>query len=98
MKKEYLTFVSNLGDLVENQEMELAVKDLTPGPRKYNTKIVRAIISSSRDLLPDGDNLFIRSWLGILYPQTWAIKILGEAGDFLSGQPHGETLKMKKEP
>ena len=97
MKKEYLTFVPHLEDLVENQEMELAVKDLTPGPRKYNTKIVRAIVSRSQESLLDGDTLHIRSWLGILYPQPWAIKILGEVGDFFPGQPHGETLERKKE-
>lgn len=92
MKKEYLTFVPHMRDLIENQEIELAVKDLTPGPRKYNTKIVKAMVSSSPDQLPDGDILRVRSWLGVLYPQTWAIKIIEEIGEFLPGQPHGETL------
>lgn len=97
MKKEYLTFVPHIENLVENQEIELVVKDLTPGPRKYNTKIVKAIVSSNPNSLPKSDILYIRSWLGVLYPQTWAIKIVGETREFLPGQPHGETLEMKKE-
>lgn len=94
-KKQYLTFVPHIEDLVENQEIELAIKDLTPGPRKYNTKIVKAIVSSSADHLPDGDILRIRSWLGVLYPQIWAVKVIEEIGEYLSGQPHGETMESR---
>jgi hypothetical protein len=92
MKKEYLTFVQRLDDLVERKEIELTIRDLTPGQRKYDAKVVKAVLSGSPEGLPDGDILWVRSWIGILYPDPWGIKILGEVGEYLSGKPHGETL------
>jgi len=96
MKKEYLTFVRDIKDLMENQEIELTIKDLTPGRHKYDNRIVRAILFSSPAQLPDGDVLWVRSWIGVLYPQPWAIKIIGEVGETLAGLPHGETLGAGK--
>ena len=96
MKKEYLTFVADIKDLVENQEVELTIKDLTSGRNKYENKIVKAILSSSPAQLPDGDVLWVRSWIGVLYPQSWAIKVVGEVGETLAGLPHGETLGAGK--
>lgn len=96
MKKEYLTFVPDIRDLIENQEIELTIKDLTPGPRKYDARIVKAILSSSPTRLAEGDVLWVRSWTGVLYPQPWAIKIMGEVGEIVVGLPHGETLGTGK--
>jgi len=96
MKKEYLTFIPDIKDLIENQEVKLTIKDLTPGPRKYDARIVKAILSSSPTRLPDGDVLWVRSWTGVLYPQPWAIKIIGGAGEIEVGLPHGETLRAGK--
>jgi hypothetical protein len=92
MKKEYLIFVQRLEDLMEQKEMELTIRDLTPGPRKYDAKIVKAVLSKSQEGLPDADILWVRSWIGNLYPDPWRIKILREIGEFLPGKPHGETL------
>lgn len=96
MKREYLTFVPDIKDLIENQEVELTIKDLTPGPRKYEAHIVKAILSSSPARLPDGDILRVRSWTGVLYPQPWVIKITAEVGESMAGLPHGETLGAGK--
>jgi hypothetical protein len=93
VKKEYVTFVSNLKDLVENKEVSMAVRDLTPGPRKYDCKIVKAVISKSAEKLPDGDILQIRSWTGVLHPELWRIQIIKELDETLPGRPHDETLK-----
>jgi len=96
MKKEYLTFIPDIKDLIENQEIKLTIKDLTPGPRKYDARIVKAILSSDSGRLPDGDILWVRSWTGVLYPQPWAIKVLGELEETEAGLPHGETLRAGK--
>lgn len=96
MKKEYLTFVPDIKDLIENQEVKLTIKDLTPGRHRYDNKIVKAILSSDPGRLPDGEVLWVRSWIGVLYPQPWAIKIVGEVGETLAGLPHGETLGARK--
>lgn len=96
MKKEYMTFTPDIKDLKENKEVKLTVKDLTPGPRKYDAHIVKAILSSDSKTLPDGDVLHVRSWTGMLYPQIWAIKIVKELEETEAGIPHGETMNAGK--
>ncbi len=92
---EYVTFTPDIKDLVENQETTLTIKDLTAGRRKYDARIVKAILSSDPARLPGGDVLHVRSWTGMLYPQTWAIKITGDAGETEAGIPHSETIQAK---
>lgn len=92
MKKEYLTFTPDIKELIENQEVTLTIKDLTPGPHKYDARVVKAILSSDPGRLPEGDVLRVRSWTGVLYPQPWAIKIVEELEETEAGLPHGETL------
>ena len=93
MAKEYLVFVEDIKkELLEGQEILLTIKDLTPGKRKYENRIVKAVVSSLPDKLPGGDILRVRSWTGVLYPKPWAIKIVEEAGEVFPGIPHGETL------
>ncbi len=86
MKKEYVAFVRRLRDLTEGKGI-LFIKDLTPGPRKYDTKLVRAELSRQPDKLPDGDVLWIRSETGYLHPEPWAIKVLEELPPYVPGQP-----------
>ena len=79
MKKEYDTFVENLEEPTQGQEITITVRDLTPGPRKYNHILCsKAIVSSSPDQLPEADVLWVRSRTGVLYPHPWAIKIIEE--------------------
>jgi hypothetical protein len=94
MAKEWVVFVTRIEDLQEGQESVLTIRDLSPGPKKYNAKVVRAVLSRHPDGLPEADTLWVRSWTGRLYPQPWAIKILTEAGDYIAGRPHGETLHI----
>ncbi len=96
MKKEYQIFTPDIGNLVENKETKVTVKDLNPGTTKYGAKIVRAILASDSAKLPDGDVLYVRSWIGALYPQIWAIKIVEELDETEAGIPHGETIGAKK--
>ncbi len=56
MKQEYLTFVRQFKDLKEGTR-KLFIKDLTPGPRKYDTKYVRAEISRDPKKIRNGDIL-----------------------------------------
>lgn len=84
-KKEYLTFVENLESLDEGCETELLIKDLTPSRRKYDARYVRAMVSKDPGKWPEGDLLWIRGWVGVLFPDPWAIKIIAEVGEFPSG-------------
>lgn len=92
MKKEYLTFVRDIKDLIENREVILTIKDLTPGPRKYDARIVKALLSGDPGRLPEGDVLRVRSWTGVLYPQPWTIQIIEDVGEIEVGLPHSETI------
>ena len=86
MKKEYVTFVRRLSDLSEGKRA-LFIKDLTPGPRKYDTKLVRAELARNAAQLPDGDTLWVRSETGYLHPQPWGLKVLEELPPYVPGQP-----------
>lgn len=92
MKHEYLTFVRQFKDLREG-EQKLFIKDLTPGPRKYDTKYVRAEISHDPEKMVDGDILRIRSESGILLSKTWGIKILEELPESIPGKPWEDIFK-----
>lgn len=92
MGKEWVVFVPRLEDLVEGKETLVTIRDLSPGQKKYNAKVVNAVLSRDKKSLPGADTLWVRSWIGTLYPQPWAIRIIEEVGDYIPGSPHGETL------
>ncbi len=83
MRKEFDTFIESLQELPDGQECQLVIRDLTPGPRKYESLYVRAIVSSSPQMLPDGDMLWLRFPMGVLYPLPGAIKVVEELGEFM---------------
>ncbi len=74
MAKEYDTFVQALEDLKDGKETELTIRDL----ETYEQKKVKAIISSSKEKLPDADILRIRYSRGVPVNEPWAIKIIEE--------------------
>ena len=77
--KEYDTFIlKDLASVPEEQEMELIVRDLTPGDRryKYRSAYVTALVSKSEGKYPD--RLWIRLGKGQLQEKPWSIKILKE--------------------
>ncbi len=94
MMSEYVTFVKDLDELREEVEINIAIRDLSPGRQKYDCKLVKAILSSVPEKLQDGDTLWIRSWTGVLHPKYWSIKVLGDLGETLPGRPHDETLSQ----
>lgn len=95
MPKEYLVFVESLeSELHFDREIQLTLKDLTPGPRKYDNRVVKARVSPNPADLPGADVLYVRSWTGVQYPQTFAVKVTEELGALVPGVPHGETLRV----
>jgi hypothetical protein len=75
---EYLTFVPDFKNFPDGKETDIVIKSLSPGPRKYEARYVKALVSSTPDTIPDGDTLWIRTRLGYLRPKPWAIKIIEE--------------------
>lgn len=95
MKREYVTFVRRLSSLDEG-EQTLFIKDLTPGPRKYDTKLVRARLAREPESLSQGDLLWIRSETGYLHPKPWAIRVLEELPPHVPGQPWQDVFASLK--
>ena len=77
---EYLTFVKNLDELLEGKEVNLIIKDLNPGKRKYEARYVSARVANS----PSGgdDTLWVRFEKGLLHPEPLGIKIVEELGPY----------------
>jgi hypothetical protein len=96
MKREYVTFVRRLSDLKEGKEI-LFIKDLSPGPRKYDTKLVRAELSRRHDKLSDGDTLWVRSETGYLHSEPWTVKVLEELPPYVPGQPWQDLFAAMKQ-
>lgn len=93
MAKEWQTFVRKFDDMREG-EFELFIKDLTPGARKYDNKHVRARVARSKEKLPDGDVLWIRSESGLRAPEPWYIKLLEELPEWIPGRPWENVLDL----
>lgn len=82
MKTEYDTFITNIKELPLGQEIELGLRDLTPGPRQYDSRWVKAVINTSSENTSGSDVLWIRFPLGFLHPEPYAIKILEVLGTY----------------
>ncbi len=80
MKKENVTFVNSLENLLETPEVELVIKDLAPGPEKYDARYVKAKVFSPPEKVPDSDVLWVRSPTGMLYSSPLGIEIIQELG------------------
>ncbi len=93
MSKEWQTFVRKFGDLKEGA-CEIFIKDLTPGPRKYDTKHVRARVSASQGTLPNGEILWVRGESGLRGPEPWYIEILEELAPTVTGLPYENVLDI----
>jgi len=93
MAKEWQTFVRKFDDIVEG-EVELFIKDLSPGPRKYDTKHVRARVVKSKEAMPDGDVLWIRSESGLKASKSWYMKIIEELPEWVPGRSWENVLDV----
>ena len=93
MDKEWQTFVRRFDDLKEG-EVELFVKDLTPGSKKYNTRHVRATVAKTKGALPEAELLWIRSESGITALEPWYIRILEELPEWVPGKPWENVLDI----
>lgn len=80
--KIYDTFNDEPEKMLQMEEIDITIRDLTPGNEKYCSKYVRAMLSKDPDALPDGDELLIRYQRGELSPEKWRIRIVKEIGEY----------------
>lgn len=88
MSKRYEAFLADPERVPEGMEIRLFIKDLTPGPRKYDNRFVKAILAALPELLPGGDTLQLRSLDGKLHSKTHAIRIVQDLGDYVHSPPY----------
>jgi len=81
-RKEYDAFVDAPESIPEGKEFDIAIRELTPGDRrfKYRTRYVRAVISHNPG--KDENLLWLRYNRGNLHEKPFGIKIIKELGPF----------------
>jgi hypothetical protein len=87
MAKEWQTFCRRYEDL-KIGNTQLFIKDLTPGPNKYNTFHVIAEIAKSKEDLPGADILWLRSESGLCAKEPLYLKIIEELPPYVAGRPY----------
>ncbi len=95
--QKYIAFVADPEDLPKEEPICLFIRDLSPGPRKYDARFVKAVLSSSAERLPDSDTLFLSSFSGRAYPHALAIKVLEDLGEYVPGSPYEQHAGFRKE-
>jgi hypothetical protein len=90
MLKTYQTFIANQQDIPESKETVLVIKDLSPGPRKYDALRVKAIIHKSGEPQPEEDKLLVRSEVGVLQDYQWRMRILEKLPDLIPIPPYSD--------
>lgn len=91
MAKEWQTFFRKYDDL-KLGITQLFIKDLTPGPNKYNTIHVRAQVAQSIDELPDADILWLRSESGLRSDKPFYITIIEVLEPYVQGYPYEDVF------
>jgi hypothetical protein len=88
----YEAFVKEYADLTDGAELILTIRDLTPGRRKYNARIVRAIVRREA-AAGASDVLWVRSMVGRKLPEPWALAVLEELGPDAPGHPYDDVFE-----
>ncbi len=76
MAEYELFIVGDISELKDGEEQVVNVRST----KTYETRTVKAILSSSLEKLPGGDTLWIRWQRGYKHPKPWAIKVVEEMG------------------
>lgn len=93
MSQNYEVFVEDLErDLPCDTELVLTLKDLTSGPKKYDNRIFKAVVTDDPEGSLEWSRLEVRSWTGVLYEESRWVRLLEEMGELMPGRPHGESL------
>lgn len=87
-------FVRRAEDLREREEIPLIIRDLTPGRRKYQVRHVVAVLR--RDSQGEGDDLFVRTVVGVRLKEPWKIRIVRDLPLELPGDPYQDVYQALK--
>lgn len=74
MKNQWEVFVMDVAELAEGKDLELTIRTLNPGLKKYTYTRVRAQVSRALDKF--ADQLQVRLGRGQLSPARFSIKVI----------------------
>lgn len=88
MTTEYETFVRDRAHALSGREVVLALRDLTPGRKKYRCINVRAIVSQP----PRAGEpvLWIRSVVGVKDPEPCSVRIVAQLPDVFEAPAYSD--------
>jgi len=90
------TFVRRPGDLKEGVETPMVLRDLRPGRKKYQMRHVIAMVTRQTPETTGSDELRIRTVVGVLLPESYAINILRDLPMELPGIPYHDFYQALK--
>jgi hypothetical protein len=94
MAKEYETFVRDGALILSGREVVIALRDLTPGRKKYRGINVRAVVS--RPPKKGEPTLWIRSVVGVKDPLPASVRIVEELPEALMAIPYTDFFEVMK--
>lgn len=95
-KQIWETFVRRPGDLKEGVETPMALRDLRAGRNKYQMRHVVAVVRRRAPETAGLDELHVRTVVGVLLPETYAIKILRDLPMEIPGTPYRDFYEALK--
>lgn len=87
---EYEAFVRHVETTTSGAPVVLTLRDLTPGRKKYRGVNARAIVS--RPPKPGEPRLWLRSVVGVRYPQPCSVRILEELPETFAAEPYSDLF------
>jgi hypothetical protein len=94
MAQEYETFVRDRAHVLSGREVVLALRDLSPGRKKYKGINVRGVVSQP----PKANEpvMWIRSVVGVKDPQPCSVRIVEELPEVFEAEPYSDFFDAMK--
>jgi hypothetical protein len=94
MATEYETFVRDPGAVLSGREVVLALRELTPGRKKYRGVNVRGVVSQVPR--PGEPLLWLRSVVGVRSEKPCSLRIVAELPDTFDAPAYSDLFEAMK--
>lgn len=91
MTNEYEAFVRDVERTLSGRPVVLTLRDITPGKKKYRAVHVLAVVSNPAKA---GEPvLWLRSVVGVKYPQPYSVRILEQLTEAFPAEPYTDLFE-----
>jgi hypothetical protein len=94
MATEYETFVRDRAAVLSGREVVLALRELTPGRKKYRGVNVRGVVSQPPR--PGEPLLWLRTVVGVRSEKPCSLRIVAELPDTFDAAPYSDLFEAMK--